>query len=137
MSHRRTLTTHRRHYQLPARDSVFYAMDLMEMHPGDTTSVSTGACRRATLQMRFKPVSGVAVVEQLCLRGPPKPFVVALPRLNLYKWARAFLLFYSLSVPHFLSFPSLFLDLSPSARSRAAAIAACLSTRRPRGFNQG
>lgn len=122
------------HYRLPIRDSAFYAADLarctLEM-PRAYLRVYT--CRHATLQMRFKPVSG-ATVEQLCLRGPPGPFVVALPRLNLYKWARASLLSFC---PSHSLFPSLFLDLFPCARSRAATTAACLSTRRPRGFNQG
>lgn len=104
------------------RDSAFYCGKSHGMHPAKyRTSASTSVVDAETLQMRSKPVSG-----QLCLPGPPGPFVVALPRLNLYKWVRALSSFRSRSFH-----PSASVSRSSSSRSRVVAAAAvCPSTHR-------
>lgn len=87
-------------YRFNHRDSAFYAANLA----GCISQNTTRAYLRGRYRCALKPVSGAAS-GQLCLLGPPGPFVVALPRLNLYKWVRA--LFVSLPVlPSLrLSFP--------------------------------
>lgn len=78
-------------YRFNRWDSTFYTANLAGCIPRNTTWAVPRArgiyadARR--YRCALKPVSGAAP-GQLCLLGPPGPFVVALPRLNLYKWVR-------------------------------------------------
>lgn len=105
-------TVRRCHYRLAAESRIFYAACFTRYIP-KMLRAHLGVCTDAQHYIYIRALNRFS--EQLCLPGPPGPFVVALPRLNLYKWVRASFL----SVSFCLFLPvSLFHSFFLSAYSR-------------------